>query len=110
MSSLTESFLISELIHNINNDKWYDTVYLCIEKDKKNTEIVNGFNCYSFKNFTQVDIYKNKQGFSKDKRVAVIPMCKWVPAIFHKYILNKTLRELYWKPNISLYRQPIHRK
>ena len=110
MSSLTESFFISELIHNINNDKWYDTVYLCIEKDKKNTEIVNGFNCYSFKNFTQVDIYKNKQGFSKDKRVAVIPMCKWVPAIFHKYILNKTLRELYWKPNISLYRQPIHRK
>jgi len=108
MASLTESFLISELIHNKINDKHYDTVYLCIEKTTDNKQIINGFNCYSFKNVTQADNYAKKLVLSNDRRITLIPICKWIPTFFHKYILNKKLSEFYWKPNISLYRHLKH--
>jgi hypothetical protein len=107
MASLTESFLISELLRNVNNENWYDRVYLCVEKDRKNTHIVNGFNCYSFRNFDDANEYINKKQSLKDKRVTTIPMCKWVPGIFHKRILNNKLYELYWNKNITLFRQPV---
>jgi hypothetical protein len=32
-----------------------------------------------------------------DIRHTMIPMCKWVPEIFDKYILNWKLRNMYWK-------------
>jgi hypothetical protein len=111
MASLTESFLISELLRNVNNDNWYDRVYLCIEKDTTNTQIINGFNCYSFRNFDDANAYidknKNKIKNIHDKRFTTIPMCKWVPCMFHKNILNNKLHELYWNKNITLFRQPI---
>lgn len=109
MASLTESFLIMDLLKNMENNKWYNKVYLCVEKngDKKR---INGFNCYSFKSFVEADSYCKKMNFDKeDKRTTIVPMCKWVPIYFHKYVLNKTLQKLYWHNSISIF-TPINRK
>jgi hypothetical protein len=93
----------------MNNDKWYDRVYLCIEKDGENNGVIQGFNCYTFKDFKDVDAYKKKLNFSSEKRIALIPMCKWIPCIFHKYYLNNILRDFYWKNNITIYRNSTRR-
>jgi hypothetical protein len=45
----------------------------------------------------------------EDKRTIIVPMCKWVPFYFHKYILNKTLQKIYWNNSISIF-TPINRK
>ena len=31
-----------------------------------------------------------------DFRHTMIPICKWVPVIFDKYILNWKLKNMYW--------------
>ena len=31
-----------------------------------------------------------------ENRSTMIPICKWIPPIFDKYILNKKLLKLYW--------------
>ena len=110
MASLTEAYLISDILRRANNDNWYDRVYLCIEKDKKNEKIIQGFNCYLFRDFNDADNYKKTMKMPLDKRVVSIPMCKWIPEFLHKYYLNKNLRDIYWKQNITLYRRPIIRK
>ena len=109
MASLTEAFLIMDLLKNVKNDKWYNKVYLCVEKrgDKK---MINGFICYICNSFEDANSYSKKMNFDKeDKRTAIVPMCKWVPIYFHKYILNKTLQKIYWNNSISIF-TPINRR
>ena len=104
MASLTESYLINDFLKkNVENRNWYDRVYLCIEKDSNNHQVNNGFLCYTFKDFKDAIIY---QKFVKleNKRNTIIPMCKWIPNIFHTNILNKKLMKLFWCPKITLLR------
>jgi hypothetical protein len=109
MSSLTESFIISDIIRNTRNDNWYDKVYLCVEKNSVTFSTINGFNCYAFNNFKDADAYYSKNKFPTEKRVVMIPICKWVPLIFHKHYLNKKLMNIYWHNNITMFRKSINR-
>jgi hypothetical protein len=38
-----------------------------------------------------------------DVRHTMIPICKWVPIIFDKYILNWELKNMYWLGNHTLH-------
>ena len=65
MASLTESALSypdNNRDNNENKDKkpWYNNVYLCIEK-KGNSQNFDCFNCYTFANFSQDDIFYKKR-------------------------------------------------
>ena len=107
MSNLTESYFIMDVLKNARNENWYDKVYLCVEKNGDKVQ-VNGFNCYTFTSFLEADSYCKKMNINKEeKRTTMIPVCKWVPSYFHKYILNKTLQKLYWHNSISIFK-PIN--
>jgi aminopeptidase-like protein len=84
---------------------WYDRVYLCYEETKfkaPNTQLpIIGFNCYRYSSFPNADAgWKNDRLEYKDVRQTMIPMCKWVPEIFDRYILNWKLKNMYWKGKI----------
>lgn len=95
---------------------YYDRVYLCYEEIKLNVCYgekkfgtpttygpITGFNCYKYSSFQNADDgwYKDRPEFNKlDIRHTMIPMCKWVPEIFDKYILNWKLKNMYWKGKI----------
>jgi len=116
MSSLTESFLIYDgndtepkrpkKPKKPNNEpkkkEWYD-VYLCIEKNG-NSEYINGLNCYTFTNFIRANDFYYKNHADEKNRHIIIPVCKWIPFIFQKYYLNYTLKKLYWKNDITIFR------
>jgi hypothetical protein len=106
MSSLTES----SLIYNDYDNKpkkpakeWYDNVYLCVEKNGSN-EHINGFKCYTFKDFLAADTFYKKNYTNIKNRQTIIPVCKWIPFIFHKCYLNYSLKKLYWKNDITIFR------
>jgi hypothetical protein len=103
MAGLTESFLINDFMKNVENRNWYDRVYLCIEKSSHDHKVNNGFTCYTFKDFKDATAYQ-KHLRLENTRNTTIPMCKWVPTIFHKDILNKKLIETFWCPKITLLR------
>lgn len=110
MASLTDSYVIMEQIMNNRNpeknpedNEWYDRVYLCWEDTnfkKPNTfGPIKGFNCYRYNTFIGADYGWKKCHSAEEKlevRHTMIPMCKWVPEIFDKYILNWKLRNMYW--------------
>jgi hypothetical protein len=113
MSSLTESSLTynSYLINNNDNNKiWYKYAYLCIEKeqDKNDNKIVNGFTCYQFysllhaHNYYQLQKNKSKELF--ETKYAIVPVCKYIPLLFHPFVLNYKLKKLLWKNNINIMR------
>jgi hypothetical protein len=104
MSSLTESVLI----YNENNNepkktksKWYNYVYLCIEK-KGDNQYINGFNCYTFTDFNQADTFYKKRFSNEKNRHTMIPVCKWIPNLLHKYYINYSLKKIIWKNNITI--------
>jgi len=106
MSCLTENYL------TFNGDEpkkppksdWIGLVYLCIEKKSINHQIINGFNCYTFKDFNNADAFYNKKLINKENRCTMIPVCKWIPMLFHKQYLNYKLKKLYWNNNITILR------
>jgi hypothetical protein len=52
---------------------------------------IKGFDCYRYNSFKNADFAwdKNKTELQKlDVRHTMIPICKWVPEIFDKYILH----------------------
>ena len=98
MASLTESSL--SYPDNNENNTWYNRVYLCIEK-KNDNQCINGFNCYSFQNLNQADAFHKRQT-TNEKRHNIIPVCKWIPVLFHKYYINYSLKKLYWKNDITI--------
>ena len=87
--------------------EWYDRVYLCYEEtDYRNPTTykpIIGFNCYKYTSFQNADAGWNKDRLDYiklgDLRHTMIPMCRWVPQIFDKYILNWKLRNMYWLGN-----------
>jgi len=94
-----------------NNKKteWYDRVYLCYEDTKFTTSnsysAIKGFHCYRYKSFKDADCGWNNSSTTLHKlnlRHTMIPICKWVPEIFDKYILNWKLRKIYWGGKISI--------
>ena len=93
-------------------NRYYGPVYLCYEEtdNKPPTTYgpIIGFNCYKYKSFKDADDgwYKSKHELHNlDIRHTMIPICKWVPEIFHKYILNWKLKKLYWLGGIYTYQQ-----
>lgn len=109
MASLTESALSypdKNGDSNENEDKkpWYDNVYLCIEK-KGNSQNFDGFKCYTFTNFSQADnFYRKRFANENNNSHTMIPVCKWIPFTFHKCYLNYALKKLYWKNDITIFK------
>ena len=87
---------------------WYDRVYLCYEdtnfRPPNTYGPIKGFDCYRYNSFKNADIgWNNKTELHKlDVRHTMIPMCKWVPEMFDKYILNLKLRKMYWVGQIVM--------
>jgi hypothetical protein len=105
MASLTESSLLYPDNENNNKDKkpWYNNVYLCIEK-KCDKQHINGFNCYTFQDFNRADNFYKKNCDNEKIRHTLIPVCKWIPVLLHKYYLNYTLKKMHWKNDITIYK------
>lgn len=107
MASLSESSLISDNENNkpqkTNNKKWFDSVYLCIEKTK-NPKLIDGFACYKFDSFENADKHYNKikPKLILEIKKTMVPICKWVPFIFHRSVINYKLKKLYWKNDITI--------
>jgi len=106
MASLTETILI----YNENNIKpnnstppWYNYVYLCIEK-KGDNQYINGFNCYTFTDFNHADTFYKKRLNNEKMRHTMIPVCKWIPNLLHKYYINYSLKNIIWKNNITIFK------
>ena len=106
MSCLTENYLTfnDDEPKNPEKNNWYDRVYLCIEKKNTSQQMTNGFNCYTFKDFNNADAYYKKKIINKENKSTMIPVCKWIPMIFHKQYLNYKLKNLYWNNNITIFR------
>jgi hypothetical protein len=99
MASLTESSL--SLHVKPHND--CEDIYLCIQKSNYSSPIIDGFKCYKFSNFNDVDNYYNKnRELYNQRRHALISINKWVPFIFHRAYLNYQLNSLFWKNDISI--------
>lgn len=106
MTTSTERELILEHImknRKLEDNEWYDRVYLCYENTdykKANPYLpIKGFNCYRYDSFENADYGWNNHRETEQKleiRHTMIPMCKWVPEIFDKYILNWKLKNMYW--------------
>ena len=106
MSSLTETILT--YYENNNEPKksktpWYNYVYLCIEK-KGNDQYINGFNCYTFTDFKQADTFYEKRFSNEKTKHIMIPVCKWIPNLLHKYYINYSLKNIIWKNNITIFK------
>ena len=86
-----------------NDRNWYNRVYLCYEDiphyQPNDSLPIKGFKCYKYNSFENADIRwdKDRTKFNKmNIRHTMIPICRWVPQIFDKYILNWKLRNMYW--------------
>lgn len=84
-------------------NRWYDRVYLCWEDTDfkiSSTHLpIKGFNCYRYNSFSSADYAWQKSNQKKElnkTRHTMIAMCKWMPEIFDKYLLNFKLRNIYW--------------
>lgn len=101
-----ESFVLLNLIMKNGEPKsneWYDRVYLCWEDTnfkKPTTHLpINGFKCYKYNSFSSADYaWKdlNKKEELSEKRHTMLAMCKWMPEIFDRYLLNWKLKNIYW--------------
>lgn len=89
-------------INDEYGNNWYNRVYLCYEdtnfKPPNPYGVIKGFDCYRYNSFKNADIgWDNKTELHKlEVRHTMIPICRWVPEIFDKYILNWKLRNMYW--------------
>lgn len=82
---------------------WYDRVYLCYEdanfRPSNTYSLIKGFDCYRYNSFENADYAwdNNRTELHKlEVRHTMIPICRWVPEIFDKYILNWKLQNMYW--------------
>ena len=87
----------------------YDRVYLCYEdtnfKPSNTYAPIKGFDCYRYNSFESADYAWDNDRTELHKlqvRHTMIPICKWVPKIFDKYILNRKLRNIYWGGKICI--------
>jgi hypothetical protein len=106
MEILNQNYCLAEQImkdRKPEDNKWYDRVYLCLEDTnlKKPTTYlpIKGFKCYRYNSFQNADYVWHNNKIMEQKievRHTMIPICKWVPEIFDKYILKWKLKNIYW--------------
>jgi hypothetical protein len=88
--------------------------YLCLERESStnNNQIV-GFDCYQYNNnnaksddrwYSYLQFISNINSTTttllyNKRRHTVLHVCKWVPPIFDKYILDWKLQNKYWLGN-----------
>lgn len=91
-----------------NNINWYDRVYLCYEdtnlRQQTTYDPIKGFNCYRYNSIRNANIgWNNKHELHKlSVKHTMIPICRWVPEIFDRHILNWKLRKIYWGGKICM--------
>jgi hypothetical protein len=97
----TELEILAE-VRNKCSSNWYDRVYLCYEdvpnNQPNNSLPIKGFKCYKYNSFENADNgWDNVISLQKnDIRHTMLPICRWVPVIFDRYILNWKLKNMYW--------------
>ena len=97
----TELEILDE-VRNKCSSNWYDRVYLCYEDvphNKPNNSLpIKGFKCYKYNSFENADAgWDNVISLQKnDIRHTMLPICRWVPIIFDRYILDWKLKNMYW--------------
>jgi hypothetical protein len=97
----TELEILAE-VRNKCSSNWYDRVYLCYEdvpnNQPNNSLPIKGFKCYKYNSFENADAgWDNVISLQKnDIRHTMLPICRWVPVIFDRYILNWKLKNMYW--------------
>lgn len=94
---------------------WFSRVYLCCENIDftlpDTFSPIKGFKCIKHNSFESADLTWNKdlvQFHSFNFRHTMIPVCKWVPEFFDKYILNWKLKNLYWQGRNSIETKYTH--
>ena len=99
------------------SDRYYNRVYLCYEETKNKTPTIYGsivgFNCHKYKSFQDAEnqFFKDRKELHKlNIRHTIIPICKWVPEVFDKYILNWKLEKLYWLGGIYILGQGYRKR
>jgi hypothetical protein len=62
----------------------------------------NRFNSIGFSKFSDADEYFDiiEHKCKNIKKHTIVPISKWIPKIFHTYILNNKLNKLYLKDKI----------
>jgi hypothetical protein len=75
--------------------------YLCIF-DKEHDYINKKYNCVKFDTFTTADLYCSENINKYENQTTVIPVCKYIPTLFHKYILNYKIRNIFYKVKIHI--------
>ena len=90
--------------------------YLCLEKQRQFTGMIHGFDCTRVNDdnletdpnsFYNTYNHKNQYNNSTGLRNTIIPICKWYPPIFDKYILNMKLKNAYWGGLVDIKTQPF---
>ncbi len=94
--------IINELKNSNNN--FYNNVYLCTQNNYIGNTAIDGFNCKKFDDFEKArDYYNNLPNDVKIKRrICFIPVFKYAPMSYDKFILINQLRENYWKDNVTI--------
>jgi hypothetical protein len=89
------------------NNQWYDRVYLCWENNEYNKSnpysSIRGFNCLKNNSFEDAHSFWKNHRENLEARNTMIPICKWVPMIFDKFILNLKLKNIYWEGKHRIY-------
>lgn len=85
-------------------NKYYDRVYLCMEDIPDNNNMpINGFICKQFDDFEFAEKYLQDIKI-KNRRQAMIPICKWSPKFLDPFFLNMYLKKLFWIGKIKIRR------
>jgi hypothetical protein len=73
-----------------------DNVYLCVKEEKDYC-----YKCFIFDTFKNADIYylQNYTALNSTSST-LIPICKYVPFIFHNTIINYKLSKMFIKSEI----------
>jgi len=79
-----------------------DRVYLCKEDKQTNNAPIYGFKCYRYNSLDQA-VRESEIQNASNTRHAIIPICKWVPAYFDKYILDRKLKHVFWLGNHTIF-------
>ena len=79
--------------------------YVCYQDNPiDNNYPIHGFKCYRFNTYQEADNYvREKYTKISTRRNSIIPICRWVPRIFDKYILNWKLMNIYWLGKHTIY-------
>lgn len=95
-------------VRDKSSKNWYDRVYLCYEdtnfRPPNTYSAIKGFDCYRYNSFENADYaWDNKKELHKlQVRHTLIPICRWVPKMFDRYILNWKLKNIYWGGKICM--------